>query len=56
MTVNDINEAAVQSLVELGAVSAESPKMLGESCECDYHDASRQQTCKTSSFRREWCS
>ena len=33
VTVNDINEAAVQSLVELGAVSAKSPKMLGESCE-----------------------
>ncbi|AQX56133.1 2-hydroxy-3-oxopropionate reductase [Priestia flexa] len=33
VTVNDINEATVQSLVELGAVSAESPKMIGESCE-----------------------
>ncbi|MBS4201223.1 2-hydroxy-3-oxopropionate reductase [Bacillus sp. FJAT-49732] len=33
VTVNDINEAAVQSLVGLGAVSAESPKMIGESCE-----------------------
>jgi len=33
VSVNDINEAAVQSLVELGANRAESPKMLGESCE-----------------------
>lgn len=31
--VNDLNEAAVQSLVELGAVKVESAKMIGESCD-----------------------
>lgn len=31
--MNDINKEAVQSLVEAGAVSAESPKMLGEGCD-----------------------
>ncbi|MGK7377201.1 2-hydroxy-3-oxopropionate reductase [Planococcus sp. 1R117A] len=33
VTVNDLNEAAVQSLVELGANRAESAKVIGESCE-----------------------
>ncbi|WP_449354231.1 2-hydroxy-3-oxopropionate reductase [Virgibacillus natechei] len=33
VTVNDINKEAVQSLVEAGAVGAESPRMLGETCD-----------------------
>lgn len=33
LSVNDLNEAAVQSLVELGAVKVESAKMIGESCD-----------------------
>lgn len=33
VTVNDINKEAVQSLVELGAIGAESLDLIGESCE-----------------------
>lgn len=33
VAVNDLNEAAVQTLVGLGAVSMESPKKIGESCD-----------------------